>query len=282
VKPAIAAIKQKLSTYGLVQPQPGADPEYIRLLNAKDAALKAGDAPRAAAIQKMIDAMLAGKEKSDVPAQRLAFDKKKYDEKMKAEDKAAISAVQNSVRLLDNEINLAKQVLNNPGLEKIIGPRVGATELGRKIAAGISGSAANANADLTTLLAQTFLRALSDLRATSKTSASGLGQLTEREGDKIQNAKAPLNPQQELSHFKAKLTEYVAIMEGSRKEFATALQERDAEVPVARPLMPLPPSRPGVGTLAPSAQPRPAPTPAPTPAPAPAAAPRKFKSTRID
>jgi hypothetical protein len=105
--------------------------------------------------------------------------------------------------------------------------------------------------------------------------------LTEREGDKIQNAKAPLNPQQGVEAFKASLKEYMGIMQSSRKDFAAALQERDAEVPVARPVPTPPETRPGVDALAPSARPTPAPAPRPTPAPAPAAKP-KYKATRID
>jgi len=281
VEPAIVAVKQFLSSYGKDRTSQSADPEYIKLLNAKDAALKAGDQPRAAAIQKMIDALVAGKERSDVPAQRLAFDKTKYDVKTKAEDAAAISAVQNSVRLADNEIRLAQGVLTHPATSKVIGPRVGATELGRKAAAALSGDAANANSLLTTLLAQTFLRALSDLRATSKSSASGLGQLTEREGDKIQNAKAPLNPQQEFSHFKSMLEDYIAQLQTSRSEFEKALRERGAAVPAAPAPIQHAPTRPGVSDVAPSARPTPAPRPAP--APAPAAAPKsKYKAVRID
>src|SRR3990167_7020086 len=74
VKPAIAALEQFLATYGKEKPgtQP-ADPEFIKLLNQKEAALKAGDTARAAAIDEEIKARRQGK-----PADKSLSDYEKF------------------------------------------------------------------------------------------------------------------------------------------------------------------------------------------------------------
>jgi hypothetical protein len=108
--------------------------------------------------------------------------------------------------------------------------------------------------------AQVFIQALQDLKNASKTSASGLGQLTEREGDKIQNAKVAIRPQQSTEQFKNTLSEYIRTLKEGRTTAAGELTKADATVPAPRP--PLSVERTATD-LAPSAKPRPAPAPAP-------------------
>jgi hypothetical protein len=119
--------------------------------------------------------------------------------------------------------------------------------------------------------AQTFIRALQDLKATSKTGASGLGQLTEREGDKIQNAKVALDPQQPTDQFKRTLTQYIESLRSARTTGASEVTKAGAEAPAApAPVVDTPPA----------VDPRTV-TP-PVAAPAPAAKPKpKFTATRV-
>jgi len=72
---------------------------------------------------------------------------------------------------------------------------------------------------------------LQDLKATSRTGASGLGQLTEREGDKIQNAKTALDPQQPTEQFKRTLVGYIDQLKAARAAGASELTGVAAEVP---------------------------------------------------
>jgi hypothetical protein len=80
-----------------------------------------------------------------------------------------------------------------------------------------------------------FIKALQDLKATSERGASGLGQLTEREGDKIQNAKAALDPQQPTPQYKRTLGQYIARLKAARGQIANALQSAGRPVP-AQPM----------------------------------------------
>ena len=169
------------------------------------------------------------------------------------------------MRAVDNEIQAAQRLLAHPGLPKITGSLEGALPLTAVAAKG--NEAAGAAALFATIEGQTFIRALQDLKATSRTGASGLGQLTEREGDKIQNAKTSLSRQQPVDQFKRTLTAYIELLTSTRAIAAKELVGGKADVPVA----PTP-----IVDVAPKTDPRPA-----RPTPAPAAKP-KFKATRVN
>ena len=146
-------------------------------------------------------------------------------------DQAAIRALQATARAVDSEVRAATELLSHPGLGYITGPVFGRTP-------SLSSAGAGAQALLDQVLAQSFIRALQDLKATSATGASGLGQLTEREGDKIQNARVALNPIQPTEQFRRTLTRYIgelkALAAAARSDLGSAAPAAaSAAAPVA-------------------------------------------------
>ena len=240
---ALAAIDRKIAEYG--KPiNTGADPEFIKLLNSYEAAVAAGQTDRAATLKRALDAWLKAKESSgsDVGLMRLALDKLKFEltekkdtRKVEEAEAAAVSQLQGATRALDEEIAAATRLLAHPGRDKIIGPRIGA--LPDAAVAAISEAHGGAMALYLTLQGQTFIRALQDLKATSKTGASGLGQLTEIEGNKIQQAKAAISRQQGPAQFVRTLQAYLAALQSGRKTAETILTDKKSEVPAASPIV---------------------------------------------
>ena len=246
VKPAIAALEQFLSTYG--KPREGttpSDPDFIKLLNQKEAALKAGDTERAAAIDEEIKARRAGKpaDKSLSDYEKFRIDQAKAKEK--ADQDAGVRAGQAAIGAMDIEIQASERLLAHPGLALIVGSKWGA--LPDTAAALRSGPAADAMAIYRTVTGQTFIRALQDLKATSKVGASGLGQLTEREGDKIQQARTSLHRQQRVEQFQRSLQSYIQQLNVSRGKFGAEIQRLGGQVPAPPPAIhdsPAPPRLP--------------------------------------
>ena len=241
---AIAAIDRKIAAYGAPPAKEGQDPEFIKLLNAYETALAAGQGDRAATLKRALDAWLKAKESSgaEVGMMRLALDKLKFEltekkdtRKVEEAETAAVSQLQGAIRALDEEIAAATRLLAHPGRDKIIGPRIGA--LPDAAVAAISEDHGGAMALHLTLQGQTFIRALQDLKATSKTGASGLGQLTEVEGNKIQQAKAAISRQQGPAQFVRTLQAYLAALQSGRKVAETILTGKKGEVPVAPPIV---------------------------------------------
>lgn len=125
-----------------------------------------------------------------------------------------------AVASLQSAYNDAVELYNHPGLQQVVGPTVGIAAAGD--AGGKPGAAEwalrnfkfdqggrEALAKLQQVRAGSFIAALQDLKAQSQTGASGLGQLTEVEGAKIQNAKAALDPLQDYVPFRAHLAQYI-------------------------------------------------------------------------
>lgn len=283
VKPAIEAIKRKLGTYGQAG-SPAADPEYVRLLNEYEKALAAGQTDRAEALKKAIDAWLKNKAKeggdmTPYQSNSLALRTKEYEErKRKQEEKErldkeqVIGSLTTILRITDQQIQAAEGLLTHPGLPYIVGRFVG---LAGRVPAAFSDAAAGAQALYKTIEAQTFLSALNELRSTSKGGASGLGQLTEREGDKIQSAKAALDRQQPVDQFKETLQGYIDSLKTGRGIIAGELTKGGASVPA--PLAPIQHRKP-VAAIAPGARPR----PSAAPAPQSESPKRTFSATRVN
>lgn len=285
VKPALEAVDRKLGTYGQMG-SPPADPEFIKMLNEYEKAVAAGQGDRADAIKQAMDAWIKNKQKAGgdmTPYQQAMlklrgaqFDeqKRKQTEKEANEKKQVLGSLGTMLRITDEQIQAAEGLLTHPGLPYIVGRFVG---LAGRVPAAFSDAAAGAQALYKTIEAQTFLSALNELRATSKSGATGLGQLTEREGDKIQSAKAALDRQQPTEQFKATLQRYIDSLKTGRDVNASELTAGGATVPP--PLAPIQHRKP-VAALAPSARPRPQPTPAPAPE---ASKPkRKFTATKVE
>ena len=228
VVPAIAALDRQIAALGVkAEGAKASDPEFIRLLDAHEAAVAAGQTDRAEQIKRALDAWIKNKEKtgaemseyqkvmSTLAAKREVREQGKDVRKQEQEKESAARSLQGFVKALDADIQHADYLLAAPGLVDIVGPRAGALPLSAVVAT-YGADAGNAAAVYETVQAKTFLGALQDLRAASKTSASGLGQLTEREGDKIQAAKASLNRQQDLENFKNMLRNFIRTAKASR------------------------------------------------------------------
>jgi len=243
---ALDAVDRRLAQLGTDKPSSQqADPELVKLQKARDAAREAGDEPRAAEIQKAIDALLSKGAKSTemTPYQQKRIDlaesadKRKQEEaaaKKEKADEAAAGAAASMIGLIDDQLSAAQRLLKHPGLSLVTGPRAGL--LGR-VGAAMSDNAAGAYALRQNVEAQVFIKALQDLKATSERGASGLGQLTEREGDKIQNAKVALDAQQPTEQYKRTLTAYINQLRTSRAAIASQLQAKGKPVPAEQPVV---------------------------------------------
>jgi len=286
VKPAIAAIDKQIAALGTVRVgSTPADPEFVKLLNQYEAALEVGQGDRATVIKQYMDAFVKQKQGSGAdmtPYQsamlKIAQDREKreagkVEDKKKEGEAAAVRSLQGLVRALDNDIQAAQRLLVHPGLSAIIGPQNGAVP-GPALVAIKGANAGGAHAVFLTVEAQAFIQALQDLKLTSKTGASGLGQLTEREGDKIQAAKAPLNRQQGDDQFKRSLQDYIAALQSTRATAAQEITGAKAEVPAPRPVVDDSAKPRDAATVAPGAFPQPAPAPAAQPKP-------KYKAERV-
>ncbi len=202
-----------------------------------------------------------------------------------------------AIQALQSAYNDAVELYNHPGLEGALGPVRSLNWNGKSD--GIAGvlaaipsainyarlpaAAQDAGAKLQQVLAGSFISALQDLKAQSQTGASGLGQLTEVEGAKIQNAKAALDPRQPYPSFRAHLAQYVQQIANSVSLLnQNAQQYKLTPAPFSAKGMVASPGRytapqPSNQTIAPAAPPT---APAPSqPAPsAPTATPKTVSS----
>lgn len=94
------------------------------------------------------------------------------------------------------------------------------------------GEAANAETDLSQINANSFIQALGAMKAQSATGASGLGALSEKEGDKVQAAAAALGKSQDAQSFAKNLKIYNDALEQSK---GTLQKNFDLVHPGARP-----------------------------------------------
>ena len=183
--------------------------------------------------------------------------------------KAAESAYAEYAAGLQRQYNAVADLYNHPGVEGITG-RIGRL-VGTEGAAGETATTlASADARAAIALHEqvqggAFLAGLAKLKAASKTGATGLGAVSEREGDKVQADAAALNRAQNAKDYRAQLAIYAKAIEG----FGTRLTDAATADGIApQPLAPKPLTGPGKG-----AKPAPA-APVPAPAPSPAAAPK--------
>lgn len=138
------------------------------------------------------------------------------DNKMKSiYDAAALQAQEN--------YDAAVEALNHPGLDNAVGPVHGVAlksgdadftslailNVPGKIG-GFTKAGVNFRAVYKRVLGGTFIAALKELKQASPTTgASGLGNLSNMEGDKIQSAKAALDPLQYPPQFRQELLSYI-------------------------------------------------------------------------
>jgi hypothetical protein len=165
----------------------------------------------------------------------------------------------------------------HPGLEGITG-RIGRKVGDEGVAGEVMTTAASADARAALALYKqvvggTFLAGLAKLKEASKTGATGLGAVTEREGDKVQSDAAALDRAQDAGPFRQQLATYAKELEGySARLDAAAAQHK---IP-AKPLAQKPLQAPVRGR-----RPTAAPT-APSPTPAAPSGPQRPAGRRLD
>jgi hypothetical protein len=192
----------------------------------------------------------------------------------KAKEQAA-NAYPSFMQGLQRQYDAAVRLHNHPGLSGILG-KIG-QNVGEEIAKPFLGniatmlSSSEAGAALALhkqVQGASFLSGLAQLKESSKTGATGLGAVSEKEGDKVQSAAAALDRLQEAPDYRARLREYIAFLEehaanlaeGATKDAVTApipLKKQQLMVPRSDPAASAA-RRPAAGPL------RTAPAPAPT------------------
>jgi hypothetical protein len=194
----------------------------------------------------------------------------------KADDKTATAkqAYSEYMAGLQKQYNAAVELHNHRGVEGItgrwgrwVGEEKNAPWIG-SLASWLSEDDARAALALhDQVTGGTFLAGLAKLKAASKTGATGLGAVSEREGDKVQSDAAALNRIQQAPDYRRQLATYIAEMQGFAARLADgAAADKIPAVPLqTKPLVaPRGGKRPAARPAAPAA---PAPTPKVAPVP---------------
>lgn len=138
-------------------------------------------------------------------------------------DKA--SKIQTVRSTIDNSVSTIDRILKNPALDSVLGSVEGSDYYPSTLVGLLPGTAssderADALADIETLKSQTFLNKLQEMKDASTTGASGLGGLTEKEGDKLVNSVQSLRTKQSEKQFRENMTEVQRLLLKNRKNLA--------------------------------------------------------------
>lgn len=182
----------------------------------------------------------------------------------KDEDKtgAAADAYAEYMAGLQRQYNAAVELYNHRGVEGITGRWgrwVGEPGAFAQFATTFSSDDAGAALALyKQVTGGTFLAGLAKLKSASKTGATGLGAVSEREGDKVQSDAAALDRLQQPVDFRKQLGTYISEIEGFGSRL-TAAAQADGIKP--HPLAAKPLAAPGKRPAAPAIAPKTAPGP---------------------
>jgi hypothetical protein len=126
-----------------------------------------------------------------------------------------VASVENARTAIDNALNTIDRVLVNPSLNDVLGSLEGG--IFGTVKNILDDDAANAVADIETIKSQTFLNQLQALKNASTTGASGLGGLSEKEGERLMNAVQSLSRKQSEVQFTTNLKEMQRLLLKNRK-----------------------------------------------------------------
>lgn len=164
-----------------------------------------------------IAAMRAGLEKETNDLKRQELETKLKDAELerdqKVRDKAA--TVESTRGTIDNSLSTIDRVLNNPSLNDVLGSLEGGILGAAKNI--LDDDAQNVIADIETIKSQTFLTQLQKLKDASSTGASGLGALSEKEGERLINGIQSLSRKQGEKQFGDNLKEVQRLLLKTRK-----------------------------------------------------------------
>lgn len=157
-------------------------------------------------------------------------------------EKGAAAAYANAMAKAQADYDAAARLYNHPGVEGITG------RLGRLVGTpGAAGQSATtlASADSRSALnlweqvvGATFLAGLNDLKAASPVGSTGLGQVSNIEGDKVQSSKAALKREQDAADFRTNLKIYLDSLVSAAARLSEGAQ-RDGIAPIPLKVMPL-------------------------------------------
>jgi hypothetical protein len=169
----------------------------------------------------------------------------KLDEKIQKRDDAVrekVAKIESVRSTIDNSVGTIDRILKNPALNSVLGAVEGSSLYPSTLVGLLPGTAsaddrANAEADIDTLKSQTFLNKLQEMKEASTTGASGLGGLTEKEGEKLVNGVQSLRTKQSEKQFRENLTEVQRLLMKNRANLANKYGVPDTipDTPQAQP-----------------------------------------------
>lgn len=169
---------------------------------------------------------------------------------------------------MQRQMDKAAELHNHGGLEGItgrLGRLVGTDGAAGQVATTAASGPARAALDLhTSVVGGTLMTGLTKLKSESKTGASGLGALSEKEGSKVQADTAALDRNQDAKDLRLRLAQYVdSIIAAGKRLDAKATETGVTVVPLTQPGLAAPKGgKPGkVPMAAPAVTPVPLPTP---------------------
>ena len=166
---------------------PEQEPEYLRRIAREKEAIRLSGL----GIQQGMEVPHAGK-----MATATSTAQKEVD--LKYELPQARLQVQLVGKTVDNMVRGIDEILDHPGLDNATGWLFGRIPT-------VSQEGRNAIALMDTLKNQIFMTSLQEMKRASGTGASGLGQLTEKEGERLENNIAALDASQDTETYKDQL-----------------------------------------------------------------------------
>jgi hypothetical protein len=157
----------------------------------------------------------AARETNELKRQELQ-DKLKDAQMARDQKVRDIAATVDSTRsTIDNSLNTIYRVLKNESLNDVLGSLEGGWAGAAKNV--FSDEAQDAIADIETIKSQTFLNQLQKLKDAAASGASGLGALSEKEGERLITSIQSLNRKQSEKQFTANLNEVQRLLLKSRE-----------------------------------------------------------------
>lgn len=236
----------------------------IQRLLARASKLSEGQGVKVVDLGDRVQIVDAGTGKSVREEEKGAAPLSAKDEAKEERANAAEAAAYASMKAnIQNIYNAAAKLYSLPGLSSITG-RLGTLferEEGPPAAleAMMMDAGREAYASVKQVKGATFLAGLEDLKRANEKGTSGLGQVTEREGAKVENAKAALRLSQPTESFRTNLKTYIDSIVNASKLMDEKAQAAGISV---RPLQEVPLTVPGArqprtSSPAPSAKPAP-------------------------
>lgn len=175
----------------------------------------------------------ADKETNDLKRQELQDKLKDAQVARDQQVRDRAASVETSRNKIDNSLSTIDRVLKNPNLNDVVGSLEGSAIYPHLL----SDESQNAIADIETIKSQAFLSQLQDLKNSSTGGSSGLGALSEQEGERLISSIQSLSRKQGEKQFTSNLTEVQRLLLKSRKTLANKFGSPDTipDTPNASP-----------------------------------------------